>query len=72
MWHVSNMVAQDNYWFYSAHDLSKKSCAAYPRLGGRNGLRSPITNLLEGSTAHYKEHSQQIEDNLEGDLSLGA
>lgn len=49
-----------------------KSYSAPPRLGGRNGQRSPIINLLEGSTAHYKEHSQQIEDNLEGALSLGA
>lgn len=30
------------------------------------------SNILEGTSVHYKDHLQQIEDNLEGALSLGA
>ena len=29
------------------------------------------SNILEGTSVHYKEHLQQIADNLEGALSLG-
>lgn len=49
-----------------------ESYSAPPHLGGRNGLRPPITNILEWSTAHHKENIQQIEANLEGVLFLGA